>query len=53
MTSQIPVSLAEVLEVRSDSGLSDEEIIAVLQQGIEPLESLIQNGKRFGINYKL
>lgn len=44
MVSQLPVSLSEILEVRSDNGLTDDELLSVLKQSIDPLENLIENG---------
>lgn len=52
MAGRIPVSLSEVLEVRS-SGLDDVEAWSVLGQGLEPLERLIENGEEFLLNFLL
>lgn len=46
MAGRIPVSLSEILEVRS-GGLEEVEAWSILGQGLEPLERLIENGNVF------
>jgi len=49
MLSSVPVSLADILEVRSDRGLVNDEILAVLEQGLKSLKVLVENGANYSL----